>query len=81
MSKIKIDNMKKIIEENEHCFFNHFRCGYFYYIFFFDGKEYTFPIPMDGISDCTLNFKEKTVSLLGYLRNAIRNNNLLWKEL
>ena len=78
---MSISEIKQIIKCNEYCYFTYFKNNNLYYSFFYNAKEVLFPILVTDLNGVQMNFQEKSISLMGYIRKAVKLNNLQYKEI
>jgi len=76
MSELKITDF---IFHGNTAMFDSFRCGVFYYLIPHKAtfKLYQFQIPLEDIGGVTLNCKEKSVTLMRWVRKSIENGTFI----
>ena len=58
------------------------QCRELYYSFFFDGQECLFPIETNLLErNNQLNISERTITLMSYIRKAIRHKTIIQKNI
>lgn len=76
--------------KNNYCHFDSYRAGFLYYKIHYDRgfgggvqgpsevvETYQFTIPIDDVGNATLNFKEKAITLMRWIRKAHESNQLI----
>ena len=79
---LEASDIKKIIDFNENCYFSYYKNNMLYYSFFFDGQECLFPIETNLLErNNQLNISERTITLMSYIRKAIRHKTIIQKNI
>lgn len=69
-------NIKELIIDN-YVYFHHYRCGFFFYLIVFDHQKYSFPVPLEDVSDVSLNAKDKAIIFMNWINKAMKNSTFL----
>lgn len=71
--KPTLDNLKEIVK-GTYSNLLLYRSGVIYYEVSFNEEMYQFPVPLEDVGNASLNKVEKSMTLMRYIRKALKNN-------
>lgn len=70
--------VSNFVKNNNYATFSRYRKNYMYYtVAAYTGEVFEFPIDIQDLGDATINYKEKALLLMRYIRKAIEDNTMV----
>jgi hypothetical protein len=68
-----VPSVAEIVKNNNMVTFLRYRANIMYYRVRYNETDYSFPVYLEDIMDATLNYEEKAITLMRYIRKAMND--------
>lgn len=74
--------IKDLVGQNNKVHFSYYRAGHFFYCVrsIEDGQLYCFPVPLQDIGNATLNYEDKAITFMRWIRASLMDGTMIKEE-